>query len=55
MTWVGKNKIWIGTETGLFLPDQTKRMIQEYSTYGYKKKDVILPLKYIDYTAFTQD
>ena len=30
-------------------------MIQEYTTYGYKKKDVIFPLKYIDYTAFTQD
>ena len=52
---VGKNKIWIGTETGLFLYDRTKRIIQEYTTYGYKKKDVTFPLKYIDYTAFTQD
>jgi len=29
---VGKNKIWIGTETGLFLYDRTKRIIQEYTT-----------------------
>ncbi|MBC8344943.1 MAG: hypothetical protein ISR82_02435 [Candidatus Marinimicrobia bacterium] len=52
---VGKNKIWIGTETGLFLYDLEKQIIQEYTTYGYKAKDVTFPLKYYDYTAFTQD
>ncbi|MEA1881035.1 MAG: two-component regulator propeller domain-containing protein [Candidatus Marinimicrobia bacterium] len=52
---LAQNQVWIGTETGFYIYDIEKDFIRDYRQYGYKNKDVLFPLKYTDFTAFTQD
>ena len=51
----GKEMIFIGTESGLYIFDTKNQKLYDAKSFGYKTKEFIYPIKYGDFTAIAQN